>query len=87
MENAVIRVEKKVRISKIKPFKFSKINARKIAGRIQNGTEMPPVHLQKVNDNMFRVCNGRDKQIVAGLSILGKGEVLSKYSMKQEVKT
>jgi hypothetical protein len=76
-----MRVKENVGRWQIEPFKFSLKGARKMANIIQNGEEVKPVHLQKINDKnyrCFKVCSGEN--IAAGYMMLGRKLIPSIFS-------
>jgi len=75
-----VRIERTVPFTSIQPWKFNLSKARRIAAAIQNGTDIKPVHLQKLTPypETFRICDGKHR--AGAFLLLGRNGVRGKYS-------
>ncbi len=72
------RIISNISIDEIREFKYNLIKAREIAGKLQCGEEVTPVHLQTNTDGYYTVKKGHNK--VAALAILGRESVVARFS-------
>lgn len=61
-------------------FKPNCRKARRFAGLLQNGVEFKPVHLQRLKDGTYKICDGRTR--FTAHKMLDKVVITAKFSTR-----